>query len=117
MRWRCSTRRARLLNRQSPEMLQATQLGDRLAEASYQLTDLTADLVRYLEGLDSQPGRLEQIAERRAQLSTLTRKYGSTCDEVLQWAADSAVRLTQLGQSDERIATLTERRRAAERPS
>jgi DNA repair protein RecN (Recombination protein N) len=87
----------------------AAPLGDRLAEASYQLTDLTADLVRYLEGLDSQPGRLEQIAERRAQLSTLTRKYGTTCDEVLQWAADSAVRLTHLEQSDERIATLTER--------
>ena len=87
----------------------AAPLGDRLAEASYQLTDLTADLVRYLEGLDSQPGRLEQIAERRAQLSTLTRKYGTTCDEVLQWAAESAVRLTQLEQSDERIATLTER--------
>ena len=87
----------------------ATQLGDRLAEATYQLTDLTADLVRYLDGLDSQPGRLEQIAERRAQLSTLTRKYGSTCDEVLQWAADSAVRLSKLGQSDERIASLTER--------
>jgi DNA repair protein RecN (Recombination protein N) len=88
---------------------EATQLGDRLAEASYQVTDLTADLVRYLDGLDSQPGRLEQIAERRAQLSALTRKYGSTCDEVLQWAADSGVRLTQLGQSDERIAILTER--------
>jgi DNA repair protein RecN (Recombination protein N) len=87
----------------------ATQLGDRLAEASYQLTDLTADLARYLDGLDSQPGRLEQIAERRAQLSRLTRKYGSTCDEVLQWAANSALRLTQLGQSDERIDTLTER--------
>jgi DNA repair protein RecN (Recombination protein N) len=87
----------------------ATQLGDRLADASYQLTDLTADLARYLDGLDSQPGRLEQIAERRAQLSTLTRKYGSTCDEVLVWAADSAVRLTQLGHSDERIETLTAR--------
>jgi DNA repair protein RecN (Recombination protein N) len=87
----------------------AAPLGNRLAEASYQLTDLTADLVRYLEGLDSQPGRLEQIAERRAQLSTLTRKYGTTCDEVLQWAAESAVRLTDLEQSDERITTLTER--------
>ena len=87
----------------------ATQLGDRLAEASYQLTDLTADLARYLDGLDSEPGRLEQIADRRAQLSTLTRKYGSTCDEVLQWAANSAVRLTQLERSDERIDTLTER--------
>jgi DNA repair protein RecN (Recombination protein N) len=87
----------------------ATQLGERLVDASYQLSDLTADLARYLDSLESQPGRLEQIAERRAQLSALTRKYGTTCDEVLQWAADSAVRLTQLEQSDERIATLEQR--------
>ena len=78
-------------------------------DASCQLSDLTADLARYLDSLESQPGRLEQIAERRAQLSTLTRKYGATCDEVLQWAAESAVRLTQLEQSDERIATLERR--------
>ena len=84
----------------------ASQLGDRLAEASYLLTDLTADLARYLDALESQPGRLEQIAERRAQLNTLTRKYGTTCDEVLQWADDSADRLTQLEQRDERITTL-----------
>ena len=84
----------------------AAQLGERLADASYQLTDVTADLARYLDGLESQPGRLEQIAERRAQLSTLTRKYGTTCDEVLQWAAESAIRLTQLEQSDERITSL-----------
>jgi DNA repair protein RecN (Recombination protein N) len=87
----------------------ATQLGERLVDASYQLSDLTADLARYLDSLESQPGRLEQIAERRAQLSTLTRKYGTTCDEVLQWAAESTVRLTQLEQSDERIATLERR--------
>jgi DNA repair protein RecN (Recombination protein N) len=87
----------------------AAQLGERLTEASYQLTDLTADLARYLDSLESQPGRLEQIAERRAQLATLTRKYGTTCDEVLQWAAQSAVRLTELEQGDERIATLEQR--------
>jgi DNA repair protein RecN (Recombination protein N) len=89
--------------------LSASPLGDRLAEASYLLTDLTADLARYLDALESQPGRLEQIAERRAQLNTLTRKYGTTCDEVLQWADESAVRLTQLEQSDERITTLEAR--------
>jgi DNA repair protein RecN (Recombination protein N) len=87
----------------------AVPLGDRLAEASYQLSDLTADLARYLDGLETQPGRLEQIAERRAQLNTLTRKYGTSCDEVLQWAADSAVRLSTLEQSDEQIATLEQR--------
>ena len=109
VRWPCSTRPAKSLNRQSPGILRQRQLGERLVDASYQLSDLTADLARYLDSLESQPGRLEQIAERRAQLSTLTRKYGTTCDEVLQWAAESAVRLTQLEQSDERIATLEQR--------
>jgi DNA repair protein RecN (Recombination protein N) len=92
-----------------PQDPAAAQLGDRLAEASYQLTDLTADLARYLDSLESQPGRLEQIAERRALLNTLTRKYGTTCDEVLQWAAESEVRLTHLEQSDERITNLETR--------
>ena len=44
----------------------------------------------------------------RAQLNTLTRKYGTSCDEVLQWAAESAVRLMQHEQSDERIDILEE---------
>jgi DNA repair protein RecN (Recombination protein N) len=87
----------------------AAQLGERLAAASYQLTDLTADLARYLDGLESQPGRLEEIAARRAQLSTLTRKYGNSCNEVLQWAAESAIRLTTLEHSDERITNLDAR--------
>jgi DNA repair protein RecN (Recombination protein N) len=87
----------------------AMRLGERLADVGIQLSDVTADLARYLDSLESEPGRLEQIAERRAQLNTLTRKYGASCDEVLQWAAESAVRLTQLEQSDDRIATLERR--------
>jgi DNA repair protein RecN (Recombination protein N) len=85
---------------------EAASLGTRLAEASYLLTDVTADLARYLEDLDSEPGRLEQIAERRHQLAALTRKYGTTCDEVLAWSAESAVRLGELESSDDRIAEL-----------
>jgi DNA repair protein RecN (Recombination protein N) len=88
---------------------EAAGLGSRLAEASYQLTDLTSDLVGYLNGLDDQPGRLEQIAERRSQLATLTRKYGTNCDEVLAWSAESADRLGQLESSDDRIGELAER--------
>ena len=34
----------------------ASQLGERLVESSYQLSDLTADLARYLDSLESQPG-------------------------------------------------------------
>jgi DNA repair protein RecN (Recombination protein N) len=88
---------------------EAAELSNRLAEASYQLTDLTADLARYLADLDHEPGRLEQIAQRRSQLGILTRKYGTTCDEVLAWSAESANRLEQLESSDDRIAELAER--------
>jgi len=87
----------------------AMRLGERLADVGIQLSDVTADLARYLDSLESEPGRLEQIAERRAHLNTLTRKYGASCDEVLQWAAESTVRLTQLEQSDDRIAMLERR--------
>ena len=46
--------------------------------------------------LEVEPGRLEQIAERRYRLSGLTRKYGATCDEVLAWAE-------ALGRAAERV--------------
>jgi DNA repair protein RecN (Recombination protein N) len=89
--------------------VELAELGNRLNEAGYLLTDVTADLSRYLDSLDAEPGRLEQIAARRAQLSTLTRKYGTSCDEVLAWAADAARRLVTLEDSDDRIASLTRR--------
>jgi DNA repair protein RecN (Recombination protein N) len=91
---------------QDPEL---EGLVNRLKEAGYLLTEVTADLARYLDHLESEPGRLEQIAARRAQLSTLTRKYGTTSDEVLDWANEAAGRLATLEESDDRIAQLTRR--------
>jgi DNA repair protein RecN (Recombination protein N) len=89
--------------------VEMASLSSRLAETSYGLTDITTDLVRYLDALDGEPGRLEQIAARRAQLNLLTRKYGTTCNEVLGWAAEAAVRLHTLEESDDRIMVLTSR--------
>jgi DNA repair protein RecN (Recombination protein N) len=87
----------------------ARPLADRVAEAGYLLADVTGDVARYLEELEVEPGRLEQIAERRYRLSSLTRKYGSTADEVLAWAAASAERLVTLESADERILELAGR--------
>ena len=84
-------------------------LADRLAEVSYALGDVAADLARYLDRLDAEPGRLEWIAGRRAALQGLTRKYGASVDEVIAWSADAAARLTTLDSSDDRIAALTAR--------
>ncbi|GAB3759991.1 DNA repair protein RecN [Microlunatus parietis] len=87
----------------------AEKLRSRVQDLSYALTELTSSAADYLDGLDAEPGRLEQIAERRSELATLTRKYGSDCDEVLAWAAEAASRLGGLESGDERIDELTAR--------
>jgi len=69
---------------------------------------LAGEVASYLASLDADPVRLEAIAARQAELQGLTRKYGTTVDEVLEWARVSSARLDQLVGSDERIAELNE---------
>jgi DNA repair protein RecN (Recombination protein N) len=87
----------------------AAGLSQRIAEVGYLLGDLAGDLSRYLAGLESSPGRLEEIAARRSQLAQLTRKYGSSVDEVIAWGVDAALQLTELETGDERIDELQAR--------
>ncbi|QGN33158.1 DNA repair protein RecN [Microlunatus sp. Gsoil 973] len=84
----------------------AAGLSQRIAEVGYLLSDLAGDLSRYLAGLESSPGRLEEVAARRSQLAQLTRKYGTTVDEVLAWSADADRQLGELETGDERIEEL-----------
>jgi DNA repair protein RecN (Recombination protein N) len=86
-----------------------TAIAARLAELGYGLADVAADLAGYLGDLEAEPGRLEQIAERRAALAGLTRKYGASVDEVLAWGADAAVRLGELEAGDDRVEVLAAR--------
>ncbi|MCW2812135.1 MAG: recN [Friedmanniella sp.] len=86
-----------------------TEAAARLAEAGFLLSDVSSDLARYLDTLDAEPGRLEWIAGRRSQLAGLTRKYGTTVDEVLAWSAQASRRLLDLGSSDDRIELLADR--------
>ncbi len=90
---------------------QGAALADRLAEASYLLSDVAADVSAYASSLDSDPARLAGVSERRATLTALTRKYGETIDEVLAWAETSAQRLLQLDGTDDRIERLRAERR------
>jgi DNA repair protein RecN (Recombination protein N) len=85
-------------------------LGARLAEASYLLADLAADLGAYADGLDADPLRLAAIQDRLAVLSGLTRRYADDVDGVLAWAADARERLADLGDDDERVQALAARR-------
>jgi DNA repair protein RecN (Recombination protein N) len=85
---------------------EAGELADRLAEITYLLSDVAADVASYAARLETDPQRLAAVSERRAALTALTRKYGDTIDEVLAWAETSAARLLDLDGTDERIEHL-----------
>jgi len=85
---------------------EVASLGDRLAEVSYLLSDVAADVSSYASTVDTDPARLAAVSERRAALGALTRKYGETVDEVMAWAQQSAARLLDLDGTDERIEKL-----------
>ncbi|HEY6424529.1 MAG TPA: DNA repair protein RecN, partial [Pseudonocardiaceae bacterium] len=87
-------------------------LAPRLAEAAALLADVGAELAGYLEDLDVDPARLEQVLARQAALKQLTRKYAADVDGVLAWASDARERLAGLDTSEQALAVLAARRDA-----
>ncbi|WP_244927890.1 DNA repair protein RecN [Nocardioides sp. W7] len=91
---------------------EAGELADRLAEVTYLLSDVAADVASYASRVDTDPARLATVSERRAALTALTRKYGDTIDEVLAWAKQSSLRLLELDGTDDRILELQAQQQA-----
>jgi DNA repair protein RecN (Recombination protein N) len=63
---------------------------DRLAETArglrVELQELAVDLRGYAEGIEAEPGRLEQVEERLDALDRLKRKHGGSIESVLAHA-------------------------------
>ncbi len=85
-------------------------LGPRLEEAIALLADVGAELGGYLDALEADPARLEQVLARQAELKALTRKYAADVDGVLAWAEKAQARLGDLDTSEEALAALAARR-------
>ncbi|GAA2178781.1 DNA repair protein RecN [Brooklawnia cerclae] len=84
----------------------ARELAGLARSVTGQVNDLAAQVASYLADLDADPLRLEAVTTRRAELASLTRKYGTTIDEVLAWAQEAAARCATLSDSDDRLAHL-----------
>jgi DNA repair protein RecN (Recombination protein N) len=97
---------SRLLEAEREHDPRVAELADRVAEVSYLVADLATDLAAYSSSVESDPIRLATVQERRAELSALTRKYGSSINDVLAWAKDAAARLADLEGADDRIGRL-----------
>lgn len=84
----------------------AAQIAQQMRETGFLVNDLAAQVASYLADLEADPRQLEAIAERRAALAGLTRKYGTTIEEVLEWSRTAAARMGELEGSDDRIAEI-----------
>jgi DNA repair protein RecN (Recombination protein N) len=84
-------------------------IATQLKEASVLLNEVGLDLSRYLADLDAQPGELERVQRRRAELATITRQFGPTVDDVIGWSQRSATRVEELTRAGD-LAALGARR-------
>lgn len=85
-----------------------------LANASYQVADVSALLSSYLGGLDTDSAReLEIVQGRRFELGEISRKYGPTLADAIQRLESGSRRLLELDQDSDRIETLALKVQAA----
>jgi DNA repair protein RecN (Recombination protein N) len=70
-----------------------------MQEASYALRD-------YLDKLEANPARLEQLEERLAALDKLKRKYGATLQEVIAFLDEVRRQIAAVENAGERMAAL-----------
>lgn len=80
-----------------------------LHQAASVLNEAAADLAVYLDALDADPARLEELLSRQAVLRALTRRYGADTDAVLAWAQDARLELETLDSSEGALAALRAR--------
>jgi len=74
---------------------QLAALADQVAALGAQLADVGADLVAYATALDEDPGRLDWVQLRRAEIARVTRQHGGSVAAALEWAANTREELAQ----------------------
>jgi DNA repair protein RecN (Recombination protein N) len=83
---------------------------DRLAEAAtglrVELQELAGEVRGYAEGIEAEPGRLEQLEERLDALDRLKRKHGGSIESVLAHAEHCRAEIEAIDGAGERTGEL-----------
>jgi DNA repair protein RecN (Recombination protein N) len=77
-----------------------------IAAARATVSDVSATLRDYAEGIDASPERLAEIEDRLALVDRLKRKYGKTVAEVIAFGEDVAQKLAEVEDRDEILKAL-----------
>lgn len=100
---------------------EATRIADRIEALDPEMSSLTESLTAaligaqeaassirdYIEQVEANPTRLEQVEERLELIRVLQRKYGDSIDDVLRYADETKAKLSDLTNADERSAELS----------
>ncbi len=81
-------------------------ISEQAAASEENLTDLSRGLRNYLEAIEYNPKRLEEVEERLDLIHRLERKYGGSIESVIAFAADAHKRLETITTASVRIAEL-----------
>jgi DNA repair protein RecN (Recombination protein N) len=86
------------------------QTRSQLSEQATSLEETLAELVRglrdYLEEIEFNPKRLEEVEERLNMIYSLTRKYGGSIEKVIASGEDARKQLENISHASERIDEL-----------
>ncbi len=81
-------------------------LADQMDLLGEQLADLSANLRNYLDTIEFNPRRLEQVEERLEMIHQLKRKYGGSIAAALEFGAGARQQLESIANAGERIGEL-----------
>ncbi len=81
-------------------------ISERLKSLHAELADSAAELRDVVDAIDEDPEKLAATRDRRQTLLDMTRKYGDTLSDVLEFAQKARTRLAQLEQHEELAAEL-----------
>jgi DNA repair protein RecN (Recombination protein N) len=83
------------------------ELAERARALAVEADDLAGELRRYGEGVDTAPGRLDEVEERLALFDRLRRKHGGTIADVLAHAETCRRRRDELAGAEEALEEAT----------
>jgi DNA repair protein RecN (Recombination protein N) len=85
---------------------QQEKLGERSQNTLAELTDLATSLREYLDTVEFNPKRLDQVEERLNLIQNMKRKYGENTSAVLQFVEQAKRQLDSITHASERITEL-----------
>lgn len=85
------------------------ELYDLISNSFYQLEDASYSMRNQLDNLEHDPNRLNVIEGRLSEINQLRRKYGSTVDDILQYAAKIEEEMDEITNRDSHVHNVRER--------